>query len=142
MTALATPASAAARRAPAGFDPAIFQDFGDIFGDFFGFGDMFGQGGRRRSRAQRGADLREDLNLEFEEAVFGAEKQVSVRRHETCESCRGIGRRAGESSGDLPVVQWARAGAVSARLFQHCADVSDLPGSGQRDHRSLPEMQG
>ena len=39
----------------AGFDPAIFQDFGDIFGDIFGFGDMFGQGGRRRSRAQRGS---------------------------------------------------------------------------------------
>ncbi|MGA9557919.1 MAG: DnaJ domain-containing protein, partial [Terriglobales bacterium] len=58
----------------AGFDPAIFQDFGDIFGEFFGFGDLFGgSGGRRRSRAQRGADLREDLHLEFEEAVFGVE---------------------------------------------------------------------
>jgi len=51
----------------------IFQDFGDIFGDIFGF-DMFGQGGRRRSRAS-GADLREDLNLEFEEAVFGVDKK-------------------------------------------------------------------
>jgi len=80
----------------AGFDPAIFQDFGDIFGDIFGFGDMFGQGGRRRSRAQRGADLREDLNLEFEEAVFGAERQVNVRRHETCDSCRGNGSAAGK----------------------------------------------
>jgi len=81
----------------AGFDPAIFQDFGDIFGDIFGFGDMFGQGGRRRSRAQRGADLREDLNLEFEEAVFGAERQVNVRRHETCDSCRGNGSAAGKA---------------------------------------------
>ena len=67
---------------PGGFDPSIFQDFGDIFGDFFGFGDIFGGGGRRRSRTQRGADLREDLDLEFEEAVFGVEKQVRVRRHE------------------------------------------------------------
>ena len=75
----------------AGFDPAIFQDFGDIFGDIFGFGDVFGQGGRRRSRAQRGADLREDLHLEFEEAVFGVDKQVNVRRHETCDACRGNG---------------------------------------------------
>src|SRR5207253_9786047 len=65
----------------AGFDPSIFQDFSDIFGDFFGFGDLFGGGGRRRTRAQRGADLREDLTLEFEEAAFGAETQVNVRRH-------------------------------------------------------------
>ena len=82
----------------AGFDPTIFQDFGDIFGDIFGFGDMFGQGGRRRSRAQRGADLREDLHLEFDEAVFGAEKQVNVRRHETCDGCRGNGAAPGKAA--------------------------------------------
>ena len=81
----------------AGFDPAIFQDFGDIFGDIFGFGDMFGQGSRRRSRAQRGADLREDLHLEFNEAVFGTEKQVTVRRHETCDACRGSGAAPGKA---------------------------------------------
>lgn len=81
----------------AGFDPAIFQDFGDIFGDIFGFGDMFGQGSRRRSRAQRGADLREDLHLEFDEAVFGTEKQVTVRRHETCDTCRGTGAAPGKA---------------------------------------------
>lgn len=82
----------------AGFDPAIFQDFGDIFGEFFGFGDLFGAGGgRRRSRAQRGADLREDLHLEFDEAFFGVEKQVKVRRHETCDTCRGSGAAAGKA---------------------------------------------
>ncbi len=85
--------------AAAGFDPAIFQDFGDIFGEFFGFGDLFGGGGgRRRSRAQRGADLREDLHLEFEEAVFGTEKQVKVRRHEACDGCRGSGAAPGKSA--------------------------------------------
>src|SRR5208337_2419939 len=73
-------------------------DFGDIFGDMFGFGDLFGQGGRRRSRAQRGADLREDLNLEFDEAVFGIEKQVSVRRHESCDACRGSGAAPGKAA--------------------------------------------
>jgi molecular chaperone DnaJ len=82
--------------AAAGFDPAIFQDFGDIFGEFFGFGDLFGGGGRRRSRAQRGADLREDLNLDFEEAFFGVEKQVKVRRHEACEACHGSGAAPGK----------------------------------------------
>lgn len=80
-----------------GFDPAIFQDFGDLFGEFFGFGDLFGAGGRGRSRAQRGADLREDLTLEFEEAFFGVEKQVKVRRHEACDACRGSGAAPGKA---------------------------------------------
>ena len=79
-----------------GFDPSVFQDFSDIFGEFFGFGDMFGGGGRRRSRVQRGADLREDLTLEFEEAYFGTESRVLVRRHEACEECRGSGAAPGK----------------------------------------------
>jgi len=78
-----------------GFDPSIFQDFGDlgdILGSIFGMGDMFGgAGGRRRSWAQRGADLRHDLTLEFEEAVFGTQKKVQVRRHESCTTCDGSG---------------------------------------------------
>jgi molecular chaperone DnaJ len=83
----------------AGFDPTVFQDFGDIFGDFFGFGDLFGGGasGRGRSRAQRGADLREDLTLEFDEAVFGTETQVTVRRHEACQDCKGSGAAPGKA---------------------------------------------
>ena len=81
-----------------GFDATVFNDFQDIFGDLFGFGDVFGgQGGRRRSRAQRGADLREDLTLEFEEAVFGVSKQVQVRRMEECELCKGSGVAPGTS---------------------------------------------
>ncbi|MGZ4823254.1 MAG: molecular chaperone DnaJ [Terriglobales bacterium] len=78
-----------------GFDPTIFQDFGDlgdILGSIFGMGDMFGgMAGRKRTWAQRGADLRHDLTLEFEEAVFGVEKKVNVRRHEACETCEGSG---------------------------------------------------
>ncbi len=76
-----------------GFDAAV--DFQDIFGDLFG--DMFGQSGRRRSRAQRGADVREDLTLEFEEAVFGVTKQIQMRRAEECDSCKGSGTAPGKS---------------------------------------------
>lgn len=82
----------------AGFDPTIFSDFSDIFGEFLGLGDLFGgRGGRGRSRMQRGADLREDVTLEFEEAVFGTETEVTVRRHETCEDCRGSGAAPGKT---------------------------------------------
>jgi len=96
-----------------GFDPNSFQDLNDIFGDFFGFGDLFG-GGRRRTRAQRGADLREDLTLRFEEAVFGKEAQVVVRRNETCEDCRGSGAAAGKA----PVTCRTCAGRGQVRYQQ------------------------
>ncbi len=80
-----------------GFDASAFQDLGDIFGDFFGLGDIFGGGGtRRRSRAQRGADLREDLHLTFEDSIFGTEAKITVRRHESCEECRGTGAAPGK----------------------------------------------
>jgi len=74
-----------------GFDFAAggFEDiFGDIFGDFFG-------GRRGRSRGRRGEDLRYDLEIDFEEAVFGAEKTLRVPRLATCEDCNGSGSKNG-----------------------------------------------
>ncbi len=81
-----------------GFDPSIFSDFpdfADILGSFFGMGDLFGTSSRRRSWSQRGADLREDLELEFEEAVFGTTRKTKVRRNEACEPCGGSGSESG-----------------------------------------------
>lgn len=98
-----------------GFDESVFADFGDILGDLFGFGDMFGgAGGRRRTRAQRGADLREDLNLEFEEAVFGKETKLTVRRHDTCPDCTG----SGQAGGRPPQTCGTCAGRGSVRYQQ------------------------
>ena len=81
-----------------GFDPTIFGDFSDILGDLFGFGDLFGNGGRRRSRVQRGGDVREDIQLEFEEAVFGKKTEVKIRRRETCDHCKGSGAQPGKGA--------------------------------------------
>jgi molecular chaperone DnaJ len=97
-----------------GFDPTVFQDVSEIFGDFFGFGDLFGGGARRGTRAQRGPDLREDVTLEFEEAVFGTETNVTVRRHETCEDCRG----SGAAPGKAPVPCRSCAGRGQVRYQQ------------------------
>ncbi len=76
-------------------------DLSDLFGEMFGFGDLFGgQGGGRggrRSRAQRGADIREDLTITFENAAFGVEKEVQVRRREACEECKGTGAAGGKA---------------------------------------------
>ena len=77
-----------------GFDPNVFSDFSDILGDLFGFGDIFGSR-RGESRAQRGADLRYDLDLTFEEAVFGKTTGIKVPRHESCKECNGSGAQKG-----------------------------------------------
>jgi molecular chaperone DnaJ len=79
------------------FNGTIFQDFHDIFGDFFGFDDLFGAGGRRggRARVQRGADLRYDMTLTFEEAAAGVNTKIRVPRQEYCESCKGTGAKKG-----------------------------------------------
>ena len=81
------------------FAGAGFQgDLGDIFGDLFGeMFNMGGGGGRKASRVQRGRDLRYDLTLEFEEAVFGKEKEITVRRMETCTDCKGSGAAKGKA---------------------------------------------
>lgn len=78
--------------AAAGFNPDAFADFSDIFGDFFGFGDLFGGGGgRRRNRAQRGDDVRYDLELTFDDAMRGQDVELQVPRTEPCPACKGTG---------------------------------------------------
>jgi molecular chaperone DnaJ len=82
-----------------GFDPTVFADFSDIFaglGDMFGFGDVFG-GRRRRNGPQRGADLRYDLEITFDEAFDGAETSIQIPRDETCDTCSGSGAAAGST---------------------------------------------
>ena len=83
--------------ASAGFDPTVFTGFEDILGglgDVFGFGDIFG-GGRRRAGPQRGADLRYDLEIAFEESAKGAETSIQIPRQENCEACHGTGAAPG-----------------------------------------------
>lgn len=70
-------------------------DFSDIFEEFFGFG--MGGSGRRRNAPRRGADLSLSLNLTFEEAVFGVEKEIEITRDEACSTCRGSGAEPGTS---------------------------------------------
>ena len=85
--------------AAGGFDPNAFAGFEDIFGnlgDLFGFGDMFG-GRRRRGGPHRGADLRYDLEISFEESFTGTETSIQIPREETCETCKGTGGADGSA---------------------------------------------
>jgi len=83
-----------------GFDVGGFRDPFDIFEEFFGQG--FGFSTRRRRGPRRGADLRYDLDLTFEEAVFGCEKDIEVTRHEVCPECGGSGAKPGTSPSQCP----------------------------------------
>ena len=74
-----------------------FGGIEDILGDLFGFGDVFGggRGGSRRTSAQRGADLRYDLEITLEEAANGMTAQLRIPRLESCETCKGSGAASG-----------------------------------------------
>ena len=76
-----------------GFDFSTAAGFEDIFGDIFG--DFFGGQRRGRSRTRRGEDLRYDLEIAFEEAIFGAEKTLRVPRLAACGDCKGSGSKDG-----------------------------------------------
>lgn len=137
----------------AGFDASQFTDFSDILGDLFGFGDLFGGGDRRRgNRPARGSDLRYDLRLTFEEAIFGVEKSIEVSRAAECTTCSGSGAKPGTSPvtctgcGGRGQVRFTQGFFAVARTCPQCGGAgqvirdacTDCGGAGRRrDTRSL-----
>jgi molecular chaperone DnaJ len=93
-----------------------FGGIEDILGDLFGFGDVFGGrgGGARRSAAQRGADLRYDLEIKLEDAANGMTAQLRIPRLETCETCKG----SGAAEGSQPETCTTCAGSGQVRYQQ------------------------
>lgn len=77
-------------------------DFGDIFGDIFGGGFGGFGGGRRRSGPRRGNDIRQVIDITFEEAAFGCDKQMNIQTQEKCETCGGSGAKKGTSAETCP----------------------------------------
>jgi molecular chaperone DnaJ len=124
-----------------GYGPAGgagFTDIGDIFEEIFGGGFGFGGGrggGRRRQGPLRGADIRYDLTIEFEEAVMGAEKEIEVTRHESCPRCHGSGAEPGTQPIKCPTCNGA--GQVRQRqqtIFGTFVNVTTCPrckGTGE-----------
>jgi molecular chaperone DnaJ len=110
-----------------GFNGQDFGGFGDIFDMFFG-----GGGGQRRNpnAPQRGNDLQYSMTIEFKEAVFGKEMDITIPRTETCETCHGNGAKPGtkaetcnvcKGSGQQEVVQNTAFGRiVNRRVCSAC----------------------
>lgn len=114
-----------------GFDPSVFADFSDILGDIFGFGDMFGSGRRGGTRVQRGADLRYDLDLTFEEAAFGTTTKIKVPRHETCSECGGSGGQKGAAPITCPTCNGYGQVRFQQGFFSITRTCSQCHGTGQ-----------
>ncbi|MCL2462457.1 MAG: molecular chaperone DnaJ [Defluviitaleaceae bacterium] len=79
------------------FSSVFGEGLGDIFGG--GFGDMFGGGGRRaRNGPRRGADLQTNIQIRFEEAVFGTQKDIQLTSSDACPTCKGSGAKPGTTA--------------------------------------------
>ncbi|HEV2214378.1 MAG TPA: molecular chaperone DnaJ, partial [Terracidiphilus sp.] len=127
-------------------------DLGDIFGDLFG--EMFNMGGAgqaRQGRQRRGDDLRFDLTIDFEDAIFGTETEIRVRRREACEVCKGTGSASGRGPITCPQcrgrgqIRYQQGFFSVARTCSACggagAIVSDPCANCHGETRVVREMQ-
>jgi molecular chaperone DnaJ len=125
-----------------GFDNTVFQDFHDIFGDFFGFEDLFGGGRRGRSRAQRGADLRYDMTLTFEEASSGVTTKIKLPRQEFCEACNGTGAKKGTGVVSCQTCAGRGQLAYQQGFFTITRTCPACQGAGQIVRERCPDCRG
>ena len=118
-----------------GFPDFGFGGLGDIFESFFGaFGGTPFAGAAAQRAPQKGDSLRAQLTLSFEEAVFGCQKELEIRRIENCPSCHGIGSQPGTSPQTCPECQGTgQVRKVQQSIFGRFTHVVTCPrcsGSG------------
>ena len=131
--------------ATGGFDPTVFTGFEDILGglgDIFGFGDVFGAGGRRRGGVQRGADLRYDLEISFDEAAKGTETSIQIPRQESCETCSGSGAAAGSKPTTCPQCQGRGQLRYQQGFFTVARTCGQCRGTGSVITKPCPACKG
>jgi molecular chaperone DnaJ len=128
-------------------DSSMFRDFEDIFGDFSGIFDSFFGGGTRRQRASRpgetpGANLRYDLEISFEEAVFGVKKEIQYSRDETCASCRGSGAQSGTGRKVCPTCGGSGQVRRSSGFFSIASPCRACNGEGYIVEHPCKDCEG
>jgi molecular chaperone DnaJ len=127
-----------------GFDG--FRDPFDIFAEVFGNLGGFGFGTGRRSGPRRGRDIRTRVDITFEEAAFGAQKEVNVRRMEICSTCDGSGAQPGTRPERCPECngsgQVRRAQQTILGSFVNITTCPHCEGSGQVIRDPCEECNG
>lgn len=119
-----------------------FSGFGgveDILNDFFGFGSVFGAG---RDRSRRGEDLRYNLTVRFEEAVFGAEKEIVVPRRTQCRECTGTGAKKGTRPEKCAACNGRGQVTVQQGFFSLSRTCGRCRGTGEVIKERCPECAG
>jgi molecular chaperone DnaJ len=141
----------------AAFDPRMrgggrgggFHDPTDIFREVFGgsgasfFEDLFGGGGRADPSApQRGSDLRYDMEITFEEAAHGCEKEITVSKQDRCETCHGSGAETGSRT-KVCSTCGGRGQVISSRgIFSIAQTCPRCEGAGKVIEKPCRTCQG
>jgi molecular chaperone DnaJ len=106
-----------------------FHDPFEIFREVFGgggaggiFETFFGGGGRQGEDRQRGSDLRYDMEITLEEAAFGVEKEIEVRKLDSCDKCHGSGAEPGSRTINCPTCG-GRGQVITSRGFFHVSQT-------------------
>ena len=123
------------RGAAAGFDPSMFGDFADLFGQFFG-------GGFGRPAASAGEDLVARLGITFEQAAFGTEQTVTVERFERCEECGGSGAEKGSRPVACATCRGRGQVRFSQGFFTMARTCPACRGEGTRIEKPCPACRG
>jgi molecular chaperone DnaJ len=130
---------------PGGFSGG-FPGIDEIFEEFFGGFGFGGMGGNRRRRGPvQGRDLRYDLRLDFEQAVFGAEVDIEVNRREKCDVCHGTGAKPGTSPRRCPDCNGTGQARRVQQTFFNLVTVTDCPrchGKGEIVDSPCPTCNG
>ena len=124
----------------------VFHDFEDIFGDFSSiFDSFFGGGGRRRSSRDsrmRGSDLRYQLEVEFKDAVFGSQQEVTYQKNASCSVCSGSGAAEGSGKKICPTCGGSGQVRRSSGFFSIASPCSTCSGEGYVIDNPCSECQG
>ena len=126
----------------AGFGQGDFSGFEDIFGDLFGafFGGQAGGGGRSRGRA--GRDLKYDLEITFEEAAFGSEKEIKLARRIACETCSGTGAAKGSEPSNCKTCAGHGQVRMQQGFFTITRTCPECSGTGKVIKNPCPTCAG
>src|SRR5881396_1700349 len=137
---------AAFDRRPGGFGRGGFHDPFEVFREVFGggsiFEDLFGGGRADPTQPQRGDDLRYDMEITFDEAAHGCEKEISITKAERCDVCHGSGAEAGSRSRTCPTCG-GRGQIVSSRgIFSIAQTCPHCQGAGKVIEKPCPACRG